>query len=435
MLRTPRKSFMQPNTLVTKILNLAREDPRLLERLEIFRRAITVMFTDIKGSTEYYDRFGDTAGFNMVHECNDLLRSITEQHGGRVVKTIGDAIMAVFDDCDQSVRAAIAMQRRLREKNAVRKKEDVTLIRVGLHYGTGIVKTDDVFGNVVNVASRVENIAQPEQIIISDSLREQIAAAEFRVVPLGRFHLKGKSEERELFHVHWSEDEVVPLSAHTTAIQPGLLAVKLQRLNRDGSFAHEYPISATGLVIDNREAISQSPENGKNRVVQARFSLVNGQPTVEDLSGSGGIFIRLMATYTLENGDVVALGAHRFKFVCTAEAISAANALGKTLRNVSQLLNEPVAQFVGITVDGAERGEVFPIQDEEISFGRINATYTFNDDRVMSKRHARIYRRGEDFFLEDLGSLNGTMVMVRGKAPVPLGVSVSVADQVFRVVQ
>jgi hypothetical protein len=112
-----------------------------------------------------------------------------------------------------------------------------------------------------------------------------------------------------------------------------------------------------------------------------------------------------------------------------AEAVAAANALGKTLRNVSQLLNEPVAQFVGITVDGAELGEVFPTQDEEISFGRINATYTFNDDRVMSKRHARIYRRGENFFLEDLRSLNGTMVMVHLKAPVPLGVSVSIADQ------
>ena len=434
ILRAPQESFMRPNTSVTKILTLAREDPRVLERLEIFRRAITVMFTDIKGSAEYYDRYGDTAGFNMVSECNDLLKCIAEEHGGWVVKTIGDAIMAVFEDCDQSVRAAIAMQRRLREKNAARTEEDVTLIRVGLHYGTGIVKTDDVFGNVVNVASRVENIAQPEQIIISDSLRERIAATEFRVVSLGRSCLKGESKERELFHVNWS-DEVVPISAHTTAIQPSLLAARLQRLNRDSSVAHEYPISTTGLVVDNREAISQYPEERKNRAVRARFSLVNGQPTVEDISGSGRIFIRLIATYTLENGDVVALGAHLFKFVCMAEVVSAASALGKTLRNVSQLFNEPVARFVGITGEGAERGEVFPIQDEEISFGRTNATYVFNNDRLMSRCHARIYRRGEDFFLEDLGSLNGTMVMVRGKAQVPIGVSVSVGGQVFRVVQ
>src|ERR1700757_1765728 len=106
---------MRQNTLVTKILELSREDPSVLQQLERFRCAVTVMFTDIKGSTEYFESFGDIAGLAMVHECNDLLRAVIEQHGGRVVKTIGDAVMAVFDDGDQSVRAAIQIQRRLRD--------------------------------------------------------------------------------------------------------------------------------------------------------------------------------------------------------------------------------------------------------------------------------------------------------------------------------
>src|SRR5882762_6731973 len=126
------------------------------------------MFTDIKGSTEYFEHFGDIAGLAMVHECNGLLRSTIEHHQGRVIKTIGDAVMAAFDDCNESIRSAIAMQCRLREKNANKKKEDEMQVRIGLHYGTGIVKSDDVFGDVVNVASRVESIAQAGQIIISD---------------------------------------------------------------------------------------------------------------------------------------------------------------------------------------------------------------------------------------------------------------------------
>src|ERR1700747_2974063 len=118
---------MGTNIFVTKILELAHDDPRLLERLEKCRRTVTVMFTDIKGSTEYFERFGDIAGLAMVHECNDLLRTVIEQHGGRVIKTIGDAVMAAFDNCNESIRAAISMQRRLREKNASKKKGDEIL--------------------------------------------------------------------------------------------------------------------------------------------------------------------------------------------------------------------------------------------------------------------------------------------------------------------
>ena len=157
---------MRYETLVTKILELSREDPSVLQQLEKFRRAITVLFTDIKGSTAYFDRYGDIAGLAMVHECNDLLRLSIEHHGGRVIKTIGDAVMAAFDDCNESVRAAVAMQRRLREKNASRKKEDELQVRIGLHYGTGIVKSDDVFGDVVNVASRVESVGAALAIAI-----------------------------------------------------------------------------------------------------------------------------------------------------------------------------------------------------------------------------------------------------------------------------
>jgi class 3 adenylate cyclase len=423
------------DTLVTRILELSREDPSLLQQLERFRRAVTVMFTDIKGSTEYFEHFGDIAGLAMVHECNDLLRSAIEHHGGRVIKTIGDAVMAAFDDGNESIRAAVAMQHRLREKNANRKKEDQMQVRVGLHYGTGIVKSNDVFGDVVNVASRVESIAEAGQIIISDSLRERISPTEFDVVLLGRFRLKGKKEDRDLFQVRWTDTESVPIKAvHSVVTRPGTSAALLQRLTRDGVVTAAYPVTTEGVTVDSAETNLESAESPRLPAVTARFSLVEGQPIVEDKGPTGRIYIRLIATYTLEEGDIVAMGTHQFKFVCQPEVVAAATTLGKTLQNVSDLLKEAPAEFLAVNPDGSSRPEKYPLREEEVTFGRTNATYTFESDRLMSRSHARVYQRGEDFFLEDLSSRNGTFVMVCGKAPVPFGAPVLVGKQMFRVV-
>jgi class 3 adenylate cyclase len=427
---------VRPNTLVTKILKLSREDPALLQQLEKFRRAVTVMFTDIKGSTEYFENFGDIAGLAMVHECNDLQRSVVEQHGGRVVKTIGDAVMAAFDDCDQSVRAAIEIQRRLRDKNAIKKKQDVMLVRMGLHYGMGIVKSDDVFGDVVNVASRVESVAQPTQIVISDSLQQRIASSQFDVVPLGRFRLRGKSEERELYLVRWSETESAPLEiAHTIVTQSGAAGAKLQRLAGDGSVSAQYLLTADGVTVGSAESDEKSKDNSNVPLVRARFYLLNGQPMVESMSNQGRIFIRLVATYTLEEGDIILMGTQLFKFAWQPEVATAATTVGKTLMDVSELLQQPVAEFWAIDPDGSPGIEKYPLRDQEVTFGRTGATYTFDKNRLMSRSHARVYQRGENFFLEDLNSRNGTFIMVRGKAPVPFGASVLLGRQKFRVVQ
>jgi len=425
---------MRQNTLVTKILQLSREDPAVLQQLERFRCAVTVMFTDIKGSTEYFETFGDIAGLAMVHECNDLLRSVIEQHGGRVVKTIGDGVMAVFDDCDKSVQAAVAIQRRLRERNARGKKPDEMLVRIGLHYGMGIVKSDDVFGDVVNVASRVESVALPRQIVISDSLKQQLSTSEFKVVLLGRFRLKGKSEDRDLYQALWGDTEAVPLKAAPTPIsQDGIGTAKLQQLNRDGAVIAEYPIAAAGVTVGGTDA--DAKVDSKSQEVRARFSLEEGQPMVEDIGNKGRIFIRLAATYTLEEDDVIAMGTRLFRFICKPDLVAAATTLGKTLLAVGELVKEWPAEFAGINPDGSERQETYPLQHEEITFGRTTGTFTFNNDPIMSRSHARVYHRGEDFFLEDLGSRNGTFVMVRGKAPLPFAASVLVAGQVFRMVQ
>jgi class 3 adenylate cyclase len=427
---------VQPNTLVTKILQLSREDSAVLRELEKFRRQITVMFTDIKGSTEFFEKYGDIAGLAMVHECNDLQRTVVEQHGGRVIKTIGDSVMAVFDNCEKSVSAAIEIQRKLRDKNGGRKPEDAMLVRIGLHHGIGIVKSDDVFGDVVNVASRVESVAEPLQIVISDSLRQQIIASPFNLVFLGQFRLKGKSSDRDLYRVVWdSADVAVPANVHSVTTHPGVTRATLQRLTAEGNVSGEYLLTSDGITVANRESEAPSADQPNSPFVRARFSLLDGQAMVEEVSGRGRVFIRLVGPYTLEQGDILLMGTRLFKFVCRPEVAAAATTLAKTVLNVSELLNQPAAEFRALTLDGSSRPEIYPLRAEEITLGRTKATYTFPDNTLMSRSHVRVYQRGEDFFLEDLNSRNGTFVMVRAKVPVPFGAPVLVGAQGFRVVQ
>src|SRR5262245_28798465 len=83
------------------------------QELERYRARVTILFSDIKGSTTYFERKGDLEGLAMVHRHNSLLIPVIEECGGHVVKTIGDAIMARFDDTVAAIQAAVGMQRAL----------------------------------------------------------------------------------------------------------------------------------------------------------------------------------------------------------------------------------------------------------------------------------------------------------------------------------
>ncbi|MGH8459575.1 MAG: adenylate/guanylate cyclase domain-containing protein, partial [Nevskiales bacterium] len=365
----------------------------------------------IKGSTAYFEKYGDVAGLMMVHQCNDMLRQIVESHGGRVIKTIGDAIMASFEDGKESVLAAMEMQKALIGFNAPKPKADHVFIRIGLNYGSGIVKSNDVFGDVVNMASRVESVAVPEQIVISDSLNQQIAPLGlFKVVHLGRFQLKGKEADRDLYEVVWNEAAAPRQAAAHTIVTGGakfsvvLPKFKLQHVRRDGPVGDEHPLKDGKLKVGRTEGDLLFATDAKMAPVHGRFYVERGQLFVEDLSGGAGVFVRLIAIYTLQDKDVVLTGRQMLQFRAKAEIMKKAAATGTTIMDMSTALNDSVAELVRMTAQGPDETGRFPINLEEVILGRSRGTYTFNDDGFMSGSHARIYQRGEDFFLEDMGS-------------------------------
>src|SRR5437879_2526070 len=100
-----------------RLEELIRERTRLDAELERHQRLVTILFVDIVGSTRFYDQHGDIAGLVMVQKCLDLMIPVIEEHNGIVVKTIGDAILATFDEPETAVRCAVQMERSLAQRN------------------------------------------------------------------------------------------------------------------------------------------------------------------------------------------------------------------------------------------------------------------------------------------------------------------------------
>jgi class 3 adenylate cyclase/pSer/pThr/pTyr-binding forkhead associated (FHA) protein len=421
----------QPPTSVTRILDSGSAQDVIAAELAKFRRNVTVLFTDIKGSTAYFTRFGDDAGLVMVHETNELLGGIVAKHGGWVAKTIGDAVMAVFEESSKAVTAAITMQRALAEKNARLQEPERVLVRIGLNYGPGIVKSKDVFGDVVNVASRVESAAAPEQIVISDTLKDTLGeASPFRVRYLGQFILRGKSEDRALFEVFWKDVDPHTAPPHTMLVKArpasALPHMKLLHIGPDGVVKAEIPLQQS-LVIGRSVGGLTFPHDAGLQPRHAALTVENGQVFIH-AEGEAESYYSVVGTYTLLDGDLVKMGKHTFRYAAKTDALSRAAAIGTRIGDLASQLAAPVAELIG-TDDAAQH---YSLDREEITFGRSHATYAFPQDPLMSRAHARVYHRGEDFFIEDLESRNGTFLKVRGKVPLAFGTRLHMAGQVFQ---
>ena len=188
---------------MSDITTMLGEMDKLKDKLDKkYSKNITIMFTDIKDSTVYFEKHGDMNGRMLIEKHNSMLFPIVKKYGGVIIKTIGDAIMAKYDFALNGVKAAIEMQRVLKEYNE--EARDKIRIRIGLHTGKAIVEENDVFGDSVNLAARIESGTKAEFITISKNTLVEIAAYKnIKVKKIGVVKYKGKEEEIETYSVLW----------------------------------------------------------------------------------------------------------------------------------------------------------------------------------------------------------------------------------------
>ena len=180
-----------------------------------------VLFADVSGSTKLYEAVGDAAAHEAIDLCVKLFAALTQQHGGRVVKTIGDEVMAIFARPVEAGRTAVDIQLGMLGMAPVDK---VRLgVRIGMHHGPVVERDGDVFGDTVNLAARLTEMAGRGQIITSletADLLEPIQKMDCR--SLYSIPVKGLEREVGLCEVLWSDtDDATQLVASRATTDQG----------------------------------------------------------------------------------------------------------------------------------------------------------------------------------------------------------------------
>jgi adenylate cyclase len=172
----------------------------------------SVLFSDVSGSTRLYEKLGDTEALRAVDRCLKRMERAVEGFRGRIVKNIGDEVMAVFDSADDAFQAATEMQQRITDLPPV---SGVKLaIRVGFHHGSVIEEGGDVFGDSVNTAARLAGLAKAGQVLISGQTQAMLSSLlQLATRDLDQMSVKGKAEDLHVFEVIWQESEELTMKA------------------------------------------------------------------------------------------------------------------------------------------------------------------------------------------------------------------------------
>lgn len=179
-------------------------------------KPLCILFADVSGSTKLFETLGDVEARRVISAVLDMLSHVCVAHQGKVVKTIGDEVMCTLPDAYQGITAACEMQKRVAE-NIDFMRYNIA-IRIGLHYGNVLIEAEDVFGDAVNVAARMAELAKRLEIITTVSTFNSLPTPSlFRFRGMGETRVSGKATPLEIIDIIWNNDAV-----NTTLVQSGV---------------------------------------------------------------------------------------------------------------------------------------------------------------------------------------------------------------------
>lgn len=246
-------------------------------------RVLAVLFADVCGSTALYERLGDQGALAAVASVIDVLRGAASDAEGRVVKTIGDEIMAVFPDAAAAARAAVDMHSRVAQLPPF---GDARLaVRIGFHFGPVLEKADDVFGDTVNTAARLAGLAKPGQIITSaPSVGALPPPLQEATRDLDALALKGKQEELRVHELLWEDaGDLTQTATRAPMRRAAEVRLKVMHAGRTLCVGPDLPVALVGRDRANQVVIAHRTASR----LHGRFEQRRGQFFYVDLSTNG----------------------------------------------------------------------------------------------------------------------------------------------------
>jgi adenylate cyclase len=274
-----------------------------------------ILFADVSGSTKLYETAGNAVAHAAVEDCVRIMRQKTQAAKGRVIKTIGDEVMSAFPSADDAANAAMEMQLAISELPPV---GNATLgIRIGFNYGPVVERDGDVFGDAVNVASRLAAVASKGQIITA---RDTVMMMSPRLMASTRaittIQAKGKAREIQAYELMWQHSQdMTTFASHKAVFRPRNTTLRLKMHETEVVLSAVRPSLALGrdpsadLVITERMA---SRAHGKIERRLDKFVLTDhsANGTFVTIEGDKEIILR-REEFTLRGRGWIAFGQSR----------------------------------------------------------------------------------------------------------------------------
>ncbi len=255
-------------------------------------RKLAILFADVAGSTKLYETLGDAEALLTIGRCLEVMKNVCEEHGGRLVKTIGDEAMAVFPLPANAAYAAIAIQVQV---SAQRTTQGAPLaIHAGFHFGPVLDESGDVYGDAVNVAARLCSLAKAGQTLVSSETVDVLSPAlRARMRDQDAHTVKGKQNDIHTFELIWqeSEEELTAMSTRPQIRPVGLKLIHGAReleLNQNSAPITLGRDAQNDVVIMDRKAsrLHARIERRRDKFVlvdvssNGTYCTVNGEPEI-----------------------------------------------------------------------------------------------------------------------------------------------------------
>ena len=266
---------------------------------------VAIVFADVVGSTQLYDKFGDTKASETVAHCLEIMKDATHQFNGTVIKTIGDEVMSTFETVDDAMGAAVMMQSRVTTET----KDDgiPVTIRIGCHYGPVVQEQNDIFGAAVHTANRMTSQAKAKQIVISGFTVEQMSPdlrKQTRQIDVAT--VRGRLDEVALYELVWQPEEATSMLPTIEWENRDRRASKLLLNFRDSTIE----------VSDKRKSVNLGRADDNDLVIKgnlisrihAKIEMRRGKFVLVDQSTNGTFIQNVRGQETFVRRDTTELG-------------------------------------------------------------------------------------------------------------------------------